>query len=89
MISPMASSGSRAADRATRHLLLRTTYGLTAELTRTVTPARRSAWLAAQLRPVTVKDPVADAFLRRLPRLALPITSVHAQALAGRFDPGT
>jgi len=33
-----------------------------------------------------VKDPVADAFLRRLPRLALPITSVHAQALAGRFD---
>lgn len=79
-----ASTTSAAA--ATRHLLLRTTYGLTPELVRTVTPARRSAWLASQLRPASVPDPVADVVLRRLPRLALSTPTLRAQVKAGTLD---
>ncbi len=82
----MATSGSAAAARSLRHLLLRTTYGLTPELTRTVTPAKRSAWLSAQLRPWTIKDPACDAVMRRFPRLTYSIPTVHAQANAGTFD---
>ncbi len=80
----MASSGTAAA--ATRHLLARTTYGLTPSLVATVTPARRSAWLAAQLRPSKIADPTCDAVLKRLPRLAWSTPTVRAEVAAGRID---
>lgn len=82
----MASS-SASAQTAVRHLLLRTTYGLTPDLVKTVTPAKRSAWLAAQLKPAGIKDPVCDAFLRRLPRLGRSIPTTRASlANFGAWD---
>lgn len=85
----MATSGSAAAARGVRHLLLRTTYGLTPDLVRTVTPARRAAWLTAQLRPTTLKDPVCEEVLRRFPGWATRSPPCTPRSRRGGSTPGT
>jgi Protein of unknown function (DUF1800) len=75
-----ATGTSTAAQDATRrHLLRRTTYGLTPGLLTAVPVTNTRAWLEAQLRPATVKDPVADALRARFPRLGWSIPTVSAK----------
>jgi uncharacterized protein (DUF1800 family) len=50
-------------------LISRTTYGRTPTLERQVEKAGATRWLAAQLRPASVPDPVGTAVRRRFPRL--------------------
>ncbi len=68
------------------HLLRRTTYGLTPALVTRVTPARQSAWLAAQLAPSGTRDPACDAILSRFPSLGWSISTVRAAVKADRVD---
>jgi hypothetical protein len=64
----MAVSGTTAAQEAAkRHLLRRTTYGLTPALLASVPATGTRAWLEAQLNPATVKDPVGDMLRARHP----------------------
>ncbi len=64
----MAVSGTTAAQEAAkRHLLRRTTYGLTPGLLASVPAVGTRAWLEAQLNPASVKDPVGDQLRARYP----------------------
>jgi uncharacterized protein (DUF1800 family) len=84
--APAPKAPAPSADAAVRHLLRRTSYGLTPSLVAAVPAARRSAWLAAQMQPATIKDPACDAVLGRFPALTWSISKVRAEAEAKRID---
>lgn len=72
-------------DAALRHLLRRTTFGVTPALVASVTPKSASSWLAGQLAPATIADPQCDAVLSRLVGLDWPISKVRSEADAKRI----
>ncbi|RZS91272.1 uncharacterized protein DUF1800 [Motilibacter rhizosphaerae] len=59
------------------HLLRRTTYGPTPALLAEVERTGPSAWLAQQLAPSTVTDPVGDRLAKRFPQLQWPAWKVR------------
>jgi uncharacterized protein (DUF1800 family) len=69
-----------------RHLLRRAAYGPTTADLADVARLGVAGWVAQQLNPASIPDPVCDAALRRLPDQSLPIWKVRAQIEAGAIS---
>lgn len=82
-MSPALAPGS---DAARRHLLRRTTYGLTPALLSGVAPSKTKAWLSAQLSPSSIDDSACEAVVARLTGLDWPIAKVRSESQAGRIE---
>ena len=70
-----------------RHLLLRTTYGLTPALLAEATALGPAAWLDRQLAPSTIEDSACDAVVARFPAYAMDPPQVHATYDDGSWEP--
>jgi uncharacterized protein (DUF1800 family) len=77
---------TRAKPSAVAHLLRRTTYGATPELTREVEKHGAAAWLDAQLHPETIDDAAMDHLLKRWPSLHWKTWQVHQHVSGGSWD---
>jgi uncharacterized protein (DUF1800 family) len=71
-------------DAFVRHLLRRSTYGLTPILVRAAS-ASPSTWLEGQLRPWTIRDTACNAVVARFPTLKYSIPTVRAKVEAGQL----
>ena len=74
-------------DEAFRlHLLRRVTYGVTPELLNDVAALGTQGWLERQLDPASLPDPVADAYVARLPLSRATAPEVWAQTPGGSWE---
>jgi len=86
--SAATSAAASAAASSERLLISRATYGANSQTLADVHRMGAARWLEWQLNPSAIKDPVADALLRRLPLHsdATPIWEVNYLIDSGKLD---